>query len=56
MASRSCRGTFQPERLDSLEVDRQFILDRRLDRQIGGLLALEDAIEGDFNRTSSLNC
>jgi hypothetical protein len=40
----ACR-TFQPGRLGSLEVDRQFILGRRPHRQIGGLLALEDAID-----------
>jgi Tripartite tricarboxylate transporter family receptor len=38
------RWDFEPERLGRLEIDRQFILDRRLHRQVGRLLALEDAI------------
>src|SRR6266566_5832536 len=38
------RRDFEPERLCRLEIDRQFILDRRLHRQVGRLLALEDAI------------
>src|SRR5215472_9975240 len=38
------RRHFEAERLGGLEVDRQFILDRRLHRQVGRLLALEDAI------------
>ena len=32
------------ERAGGLEIDRQLVLDRRLHRQVGGLLALEDAI------------
>ena len=38
-------GTVEAERLGSLEVDHQFVLGRRLHRQVGGLLALEDAID-----------
>ena len=34
----------EAERLGGLEVDDQLVLGRRLDRQIGGLLALEDAV------------
>src|SRR5215813_12111278 len=34
----------EAQRLRSLEVDDQLILGRRLHRQVGGLLALEDAI------------
>ena len=33
------------ERLGGLEVDHQFVLGRRLHRQVGGLLALENAID-----------
>src|SRR5438477_5275681 len=32
----------EPERRGSLEIDRKLILDRRLHRQVGRLLALED--------------
>src|SRR3974377_1209333 len=39
------RRHFQAKRLGRLEVDDQFVLGRRLHRQIGGLLALEDAID-----------
>ena len=35
----------EAERLGGLEVDHQFVLDRRLHRQVGGLLAFEDAID-----------
>ena len=35
----------EAERLRGLEVDHQFVLGRRLHRQVGGLLALEDAID-----------
>ena len=38
-------GTVEPERLGGLEVDHQLVLGRRLHRQIGGLLALENAID-----------
>jgi len=33
------------ERFRGLEVDDQLVLGRRLHRQVGGLLALEDAID-----------
>ena len=33
------------ERLRGLDVDYSLVLDRRLHRQVGGLLALEDAID-----------
>src|SRR5262245_37219118 len=39
------RRHFQAERLGRLEIYRQFILDRRLHRQVGRLLTLEDAID-----------
>ena len=35
----------EAERLGGLEIDHQFVLGRRLHRQVGGLLALEDAID-----------
>ena len=35
----------EAERLGGLEVDHQLILGRRLHRQVGRLLALEDAID-----------
>ena len=35
----------QSEHLCGLEIDNQFVLGRRLHRQIGWLLALEDAID-----------
>jgi hypothetical protein len=35
----------KPQRLRGLEVDRQLVLGRRLHRQVGWLLALEDAID-----------
>ena len=35
----------EAERLGGLEVDDQLVLGRRLHRQVGGLLALEDAID-----------
>src|SRR5215510_11843091 len=44
-ASEQHRWYFEPERLRGLEVDRQFILDRRLHWQVGRLLALEDAVD-----------
>jgi hypothetical protein len=34
-----------PERLGSLEIDHQLVLGRCLYREIGGLLALEDAVD-----------
>src|ERR1700730_3192550 len=33
------------ERLGGLEVDHQFVLGRRLHRKVGGLLALENAVD-----------
>ena len=38
-------GHVEAERLGGLEVDHQFILGRCLHRQVGGLLALENAID-----------
>ena len=38
-------GTGEAERLCSLEVEHRLVLGRRLHRQVGGLLALEDAID-----------
>ena len=35
----------EAERLGGLEVDHQLVLGRRLHRQVGRLLALEDAID-----------
>ena len=35
----------QAERLGGLEIDDRLVLDRRLHRQVGWLLALEDAID-----------
>src|SRR5262249_47523137 len=39
------RRHFEPERLGSLEVEDRFVLGRRLHRQIGRLLALQDAVD-----------
>ena len=39
------RRHVEAERLGGLEVDHQLVLGRRLHRQVGGLLALEDAID-----------
>ena len=41
----SVGGTVEAERLGGLEVDHQFELGRRLHRQVGRLLALENAID-----------
>ena len=41
----SVGGTVEAERLGGLEIDDQLVLGRRLHRQVGGLLALEDAID-----------
>ena len=38
------RWHFEAERLGGSQVDDEFVLGRRLHRQVGGLLALEDAI------------
>ena len=38
-------GTVEAERLGGLEVDDQLVLGRRLHRQVGRLLALEDAVD-----------
>ena len=38
-------GTVEAERLGGLEIDHQLVLGRRLHRQVGWLLALEDAID-----------
>ena len=42
---RAHRRHVEAERLGGLEVDHQLVLGRRLHRQVGGLLALEDAID-----------
>ena len=41
----SVGGTVEAERLGGLEVDDQFEFGRRLHRQVGRLLALEDAVD-----------
>ena len=41
----SVGGTVEAERLGGLEIDHQLVLGRRLHRQVGRLLALEDAID-----------
>ena len=41
----SVGGTVEAERLGGLEVDHQLVLGRRLHRQVGRLLALEDAVD-----------
>ena len=41
----SDRRHVEAERLGGLEVDHQLVLGRRLHRQVGRLLALEDAID-----------
>ena len=35
----------EPERPGGFEIDHEFVLGRRLGREVGGLLALEDAID-----------
>ena len=39
------RRQFEAERFGGLEVDREVVLGRCLNRQVGGLLALEDAVD-----------
>ena len=39
------RRNFEAERFRGPEVDHQLVLGRRLHRQVGGLLALEDAAD-----------
>src|SRR5262249_59879615 len=44
---------FEPERLGSPEVDHQLVLGWRLHRQVGRLLALEDAVDVAGGKTVS---
>src|SRR5262249_42406135 len=44
-AAEQRRRNFEAERLGSLEIDHEFVFGRLLDWQLGGLLALEDAID-----------
>src|SRR5215471_19055382 len=44
-ASEQRRRHLEAQRLGGLEIDHQLILCRRLHRQVGGLLTLEDAID-----------
>ena len=39
------RWDFEAERLRGFEIDHEFILGRRLHREVGRLLALEDAVD-----------
>ena len=41
----NCGGTVEAKCLGGFQIDDQFELGRLLDRQIGGLFALEDAID-----------
>ena len=41
----SVAGTVKPERLGGLEINDELVLGRCLDRQVGRLLALEDAVD-----------
>ena len=46
VGAREHRGRhIEAERLGGLEIDHQFVLGRRLHRQVGRLLALEDAVD-----------
>jgi len=44
-AAKHCRGHHKAERLGGFEIDHQFVLVRRLHRQVSRLLALEDAVD-----------
>jgi hypothetical protein len=44
-ARASTVGHVKTERFGGLEIDHRFVLGRRLHRQVGRLLALEDAID-----------
>ena len=44
-AAKHCRGHRKAERLGSFEIDDQFVLSRRLHRQICWLLALENTVD-----------
>src|SRR4051794_33203334 len=43
-ARQQCRGNAEAERLGGLEIDNQFVLGRRLHRQVSRLFAPKDAI------------
>src|SRR5215471_967536 len=44
-AGDQCRRHFKAECPGRLQVDNEFVLGRRLHREVGGLLALEDAVD-----------
>ena len=44
-AAKHCRGHRKAERLGRFEIDYQLVFGRRLHRQVGWLLALEDAVD-----------
>src|SRR5664280_699343 len=50
------RRNGKAERLGGLEIDRQFVLRRRLHRQVGRLLALEDAVDIIRRATVRFDC
>ena len=54
-AGKDCRGNCEADNLGGLEIDNEFVLDRRLHRQIGGLLALEDAIDVNSGTSKWVN-